>query len=92
VEAHADRCKVDLGEGVFAICRLKPSAAPAAEAAAASGPKADVSALSAMLSSRWKSGGGNAGPSGASDGPKPGQVRQFKIVTMEGKKIDLELA
>ena len=93
VESHAERCKVDLGEGVFAQCRLKPAAAPVAAAEVASGPKADVSALSAMLSSRWKSG---AGPSGApvNDGPKPGQVRGFKITSVDAanKKIELELS
>jgi small subunit ribosomal protein S1 len=94
IESHAERCKVDLGEGVFAQCRLKPAPAPEAPAAAPTGPKADVGALSAMLSSRWKTGPAATGAGPANDGPKPGQVRSFKITLIDAanKKIELELA
>jgi small subunit ribosomal protein S1 len=95
VEAHADRCKVDLGEGVMAICRLK-APEPVLVEKPSEVPKADVSSLSAMLASKWKSGGGSGASAsgGASDGPKPGQVRAFKISALdaEHKRVDLELA
>ena len=94
VESHAERCKVDLGEGVFAQCRLKP-AVTAEPAAAPKASAADVGSLSAMLASKWKSGGGGGGGgSSASTGPKPGEVRQFKIISVDaaGKKIEIELA
>jgi hypothetical protein len=43
-----------------------------------------------MLAQRWKQGVG--GPQ-TDDGPKPGQVRTFKITAIDAatKKIDLEL-
>lgn len=99
-EVHSERCKVDLGEGVFAQCRLKAPEPVAAAAAAPSGggTKVDVSALGAMLANKWKSGGGGGGGSSSGsgssgDGPKPGQVRSFKIVSLDPqtKRIDLEL-
>src|SRR2546430_7504737 len=46
------RSKIELGEGVYAHCKMahKP------EEAAASSSKADLSTLSAMLAAKWKSG------------------------------------
>jgi len=88
MDASASRAKVELGEGVMAVCKLaeKKSAEKAS-----SGPKADVSALSAMLAEKWKS-----GPSApdATDTLRAGQVRTFKIVSLDAaqKRIDLELA
>jgi small subunit ribosomal protein S1 len=94
IEVHAERAKVDLGEGVFAVCKLKApeKAASPAGASSGGGSKVDVSALSAMLAQKWKQGGGPAAEK--DDGPKPGQVRSFKITLLdaETKKIDLELA
>lgn len=85
---HDGRVRVDLGEGVVALCRLnkKTAAAPAATAKSS----ADVSSLSAMLAQRWKQGVG--GPQ-VDDSLKPGQVRTFKITALDAatKKIDLEL-
>lgn len=93
VESHAERCKVDLGEGVMALCRLKPPPAPEAPAAAPAAKSADVSALSAMLASRWKSGGGTGAGPAANTGPTPGQVRSFKITLLDAanKKVELEI-
>lgn len=89
-EVHEGRAKIDLGEGVFAQCRLAGKKTPAVDAPAGGGSKADVSSLSAMLAQRWKQGVG--GPQ-TDDGPKPGQVRTFKITSIDAatKKIDLEL-
>jgi small subunit ribosomal protein S1 len=89
-EVHEGRAKIDLGEGVFAQCRLAGKKAPAGDTPSGGGSKADVGSLSAMLAQRWKQGVG--GPQ-ADDGPKPGQVRTFKITNLDAatKKIDLEL-
>ena len=87
IDANASRAKVELGEGVTAICKLaeKKTAEKSANAA-----KADLSSLSAMLSEKWKS-----GPSApvATDTLRSGQIRSFKIVNLdtEQKRIDLEL-
>ncbi len=88
-EVNDGRAKIDLGDGVFAQCRLNKKSAPAAESGKASSG-ADVSSLSAMLAQRWKQGVG--GPQ-VDDGPKSGQVRTFKITALDPatKKIELEL-
>jgi small subunit ribosomal protein S1 len=88
VDISANRAKVELGEGVFASCKLTESKA---EQAAVSASKADLSSLTAMLQQKWKSGGGEAA---VSDAPKAGQVRSFKVLNVDPaqKKIELELA
>jgi small subunit ribosomal protein S1 len=86
--------RVELGEGVFATCRMDaqpaqedpPSKSKAGEA------KADLSSLSSMLQARWKSG---ASPIAAKpDATSAGQVRSFRIVKLDpaAKKIELEMA
>ena len=47
--------KVELGEGVFATCHMVEEA-PAKEEKTAAAKPADLSSLSSMLQSRWKSG------------------------------------
>jgi len=82
VDVTARRAKVELGDGVFATCRLSEDA----ESPTAS-PKVDLASLTAMLSSRWKGGGG--APS-----IRTGQVRSFRIAQLDpgAKTIELELA
>jgi small subunit ribosomal protein S1 len=90
VDASASRARVELGEGVTAICRLKSDAAGAG--ASRSQSKADLSSLSEMLAAKWKSG---SGPGGAVDEAlRAGQVRGFKIVSLDPatKKIEVEPA
>jgi small subunit ribosomal protein S1 len=87
VDAGPKSMKVELGEGVFGVCRMPQKAArraPAAEEAAA-----DLSSLTAMLSARWKSG---AGVQASSGGMQAGQVRGFRILALDAaqKRIDLE--
>ena len=59
--------------------------------------RVDVSAVTAMLSAKWK-GGGQSEPwrakSPEKDAVKPGQIRTFKIATLDAqqKRIQLELA
>jgi small subunit ribosomal protein S1 len=88
VESSAGRARVELGEGVHGVCRL--GAAPVEEEKPAEG-KADLSSLSSMLQARWK--GGQGGGSGR-DALRSGQIRSFRILSLDpaAKKIELELA
>jgi len=85
VEVSGSRVKVELGEGVFAQAKVSEEKA---QAAAQTAGKADVSALGAMLQAKWKSGGG---ASATVENVRAGQIRSFRIVNVEGKKIELEL-
>jgi small subunit ribosomal protein S1 len=89
VEVQGSRAKVELGEGVVAACSLKPKEENAA--ASESQKASDVSALGAMLASRWKQGGAAAN---RGDLAREGEVRSFRITQLdEGKRmIELELA
>jgi small subunit ribosomal protein S1 len=88
VDLSGNRAKVELGEGVMAHCKLAEQKAPDTLASAS---KNDISSLSAMLAQKWKTGGGTeAGP----DAPRAGQVRSFRITSLDPaqKRIELELA
>jgi small subunit ribosomal protein S1 len=85
--------RVELGEGVFATCRME--APPAQEEPSsknkAAEARADLSSLSSMLQARWKSG---ASPIAAKpDATSAGQIRSFRIVKLDpaAKKIELEI-
>ncbi len=87
-EVSGNRAKVELGEGVFAYCKLAAQERP--EAAAANS-KADLSSLTAMLEAKWKSGGGKQAEAEA---PRAGQILTFRIVALDAgaKRIELEQA
>jgi small subunit ribosomal protein S1 len=87
LDLSAAKARIELGEGVVGHCKLAQQ--KSAEAPAAGG-KADLSALSAMLSTKWKSGGGES----PSSSLKVGQVIGCKISGLDAgqKRIDLELA
>ncbi len=89
IEESGGRAKVELGEGIHAICNAEAAAPAKAEVPKES--KADVSSLSSMLQARWKSGSG--GPPKA-EPARAGQVRSFRIVSLDRatKKIGLEFA
>lgn len=94
VDVKADRAKVELGDGVFATCRLaseeeEPPAAPSKPER----PAADLSSMTAMLTERWKKGGATAEAVGPKPMARAGEIRQFRIVALdlEQKKIQLEL-
>jgi len=96
VEAAQGRAKVELGDGVFAECRMREDAgngskkeSGAPEPAAA---KADLGSLTAMLSAKWKQ--GPAAASAQQEAPRAGQVRTFRILKLDqpNKKIEVELA
>jgi len=88
VETHANWAKVEVAEGVTARCKTREEASAAT---ATGGSAADVNDLAALLASKWKSGGGG----GADDkGMKVGQIRKFRITSMDAasRRVELELA
>jgi small subunit ribosomal protein S1 len=87
-EISGNRARVELGEGVFAHCKLPEQKQ---QEAAAGASKADLSSMSAMLAAKWKSG---AGQQAAAEPLRTGQIRSFKILSIDPaqKKIELELA
>jgi len=91
VEASSGRAKVELGEGIFADCKI-PAETATAQTSGGAAPSADLSSLTAMLSAKWKQG---SGPTAARLEPaKAGQVRSFRLTRLDpaNKKIELELA
>lgn len=86
VDVSGGRAKVELGEGVTASVKL-PEQKQETNAGAG---KADLSALTEMLSQKWKSGG--AGSGAAAEPPRAGQIRSFRIAKIDvaAKKIELE--
>lgn len=90
VEQGPESAVIELGDGIRANCRLAAVAAPASENRNTSG--ADLSALTSMLQARWK---GGSTPSAKQAEPlEKGQIRSFRIVTLDRatEKIELELA
>ncbi len=94
IEAAGASARVELGEGIQAICRI--AAGNSVETLLATsnhaGAKPDLSSLSSMLTARWKGGPGAA--ASPAQAPSPGQVRSFRITKLDAatKKIELELA
>ena len=88
VDVKNDRAKVEVAEGVFATCKL--TLEEQQESKQAGGERGDISALTAMLAARWKS-----GPDLAADNKavRSGQIRQFRIASTDAqnKRIQLEL-
>jgi small subunit ribosomal protein S1 len=89
LECTGDNAIVELGEGIRANCAVSVKIEPVASSQ--SEAKLDLSALSTMLSARWK---GETKALGAQAEPlHVGQVRNFKIATIDRdtKQISLEL-
>ncbi len=89
VEVSGDSAKVELGEGVMAVCQMKKEMETSTQSASAAA--ADVSSLGAMLSARWKKGA----PAGeGKEAARAGEVRSFRIARLDSAKrlIELELA
>jgi len=91
VEASSGRAKVELGEGIFADCKM-PVESAGAQAAGGTPPSADLSSLTAMLSAKWKQGSSAAAT--RIEPARAGQVRSFRLTKLDpaSKKIELELA
>jgi len=92
--------QVELGEGIRCICKLPadtPTPEPVQDKPIAG--KADLSALSSMLKTKWKTGsstGDTASSKSRTKAPEsavPGQVRSFRIseIDLAAKRINLEL-
>jgi small subunit ribosomal protein S1 len=81
--------RIELGEGIYATCPLKP-AEPAAEEPKAAGTL-DLSAFSSMLNAKWK--GGPSAQKAKSEAPQQGQIRNFRITEIDeqSKFIAVEL-
>jgi small subunit ribosomal protein S1 len=87
VDVKGDRAKVELGEGVIAFAKIPEQKQESTGGGAKAG---DLSSLTAMLSQKWKSGGGSAA---AAEAPHAGQIRSFKItnIDVEKKKLEIEM-
>jgi small subunit ribosomal protein S1 len=83
--------RVELGDGIRAICKAKAASAEV-EAPKAESAKADLGSLSAMLKDKWKS--GTVPGSTAKAEVRAGQIRSFRITRLDAaaKKIELEPA
>jgi small subunit ribosomal protein S1 len=92
VDVARGSARVELGEGMMATCVL-PKEQKAKDQPEAAAGRADVSALSAMLSARWKQGGALAAGPGA-EPVRAGQVRSFRVAAIDPatKRVELELA
>ncbi len=87
--------RVELGEGIQAVCRAASGGSAGAGTSDGAGrlEKADLSSLGAMLQARWK--GGSAASAASKPEPlRAGQVRSFRISKLdaEGKSIEVEVA
>jgi small subunit ribosomal protein S1 len=88
-DVSSGRAKVELGEGVHAVCRLTSDAPQREEQVRES--KVDLSSLTSMLEAKWK--GGESGGEAKPERARAGQVRSFRIVKLDpaAKKIEVEL-
>jgi small subunit ribosomal protein S1 len=89
-EVGSGRVRVELGEGIQAVCRL--SAEPAEKEEKPADPKTDLSSLTSMLEAKWK--GGQATGTPRREPVRAGQIRSFRIVKLDAaaKRIELEVA
>jgi small subunit ribosomal protein S1 len=87
MEESGGQGRVELGDGIHAMCRIKASVADRNETSKPA--KADLSSLSSMLQARWKTGLTTA----KTELPRAGQVRSFRITHLDqaAKKIVVEL-
>jgi small subunit ribosomal protein S1 len=90
-DISGSRAKVELGEGIQAVCRVGDSPQGGEDAASSS---MDLSSLTNMLAAKWKHSAAGS-PVGAKREPaRAGQVRSFRITRLDpgNKKIEVELA
>ncbi len=97
VDNSDEEARVELGEGVYASCRI--SAAKGAgersgtESASQRSERPDLTSLGSMLQARWKGGSSGNVTTKIAD-VHAGQVRSFRITKLDPatKKIEVELA
>jgi small subunit ribosomal protein S1 len=94
IEVGSGRARVELGEGVYATCRIKEQGQEPKAQGGGSSPKVDLSQMTAMLSARWKSGAPAGSEPSAKEQIRAGQIRSFRITLLDPahKKIEVELA
>jgi small subunit ribosomal protein S1 len=94
-EVSKTSARVELGEGVLAICRIPEITAKNESATKQQKPaepsKPDLSSLSSMLQARWKT--GPPADEAKPEALRAGQIRKFRIAKLDAasKKIELEL-
>src|SRR4029077_17727923 len=90
VQVSGGVARVELGEGVQGTCRMVEDTPVQEEKKAAAKP-ADLSSLTSMLQSRWKSGASLT--AAKPDASSAGESRSFRISKLDpaAKKIELEL-
>ena len=92
IEASGGSANVELGQGIYAVCRIS-AAKPEGSVRNQSAPaKADLTSLTSMLQARWKSGA-------VAEASKPeeiraGQIRSFRITKLDpaARKIEVSVA
>jgi len=88
-ELAGETAKIELGEGVTAICRIATFRPPEGESAGATAGKADLGQLTAMLAAKWKQG---SLPRTATSGAlRAGQVRSFRITALDPGRRSIEV-
>ncbi|PYY01635.1 MAG: 30S ribosomal protein S1 [Acidobacteria bacterium] len=92
IEASGKEARVELGEGVLATCAAPSITGQIQETQAVTG--ANLSALTSMLSARWKGVGTSGTRSQQSEALAAGQIRSFRItkIDSDAKQIAVELA
>ena len=90
MEVSTQSARVELGEGIHATCWISHSRTLQTEAKPDA--PADLSALTSMLSARWKS--GSVRSEGKPESVSAGQIRSFRIKKLDAatKQIEVELA
>jgi small subunit ribosomal protein S1 len=90
VDVSHGRAKIELGEGVHAMCRLGGELS-STKLAQSDASRADLSQLTAMLTAKWKEGKASQSEP---EPLRPGQIRSFRIISLDPaqKRIDVELA
>jgi len=103
VEVLDKHARVELGEGIHAVCGMdvatakkKPTSASDASSSTLNSKtqsQLDLSSLGSMLQARWKS-GPSATEEAKPEAARAGQIRRFRIVKLDpaAKKIELQLA
>jgi small subunit ribosomal protein S1 len=90
VEVSGGAAQVELGEGIGAACTIS-AALKHENTNHSTAARTDLESLSSMLAARWKS--GTVAESSKPQEIQPGQVRKFRITTLdrETKKIEVEV-
>lgn len=93
IDITNNQARVELGEGIFAPCILPAAAVEEAPTPAPTGA-VDLSALGSLLKAKWQGAAPTTSSKPKSEVPAPGQIRSFRISTLnrETKQLELELA